>query len=74
MSTLSPSRELAYVVAGMTCTHCVAAISTEVATVAGVHAIAVDLDTKRVRVRGHELDDAAVIAAIDAAGYEAVAA
>jgi copper chaperone CopZ len=34
----------------------------------------VDLDTKLVRVRGSAIDPAAVLAAIDEAGYEAVAA
>jgi copper chaperone CopZ len=34
----------------------------------------VDLATKLVLVRGAEVDDAAVVAAIDEAGYDAVAA
>jgi copper chaperone CopZ len=67
-------RELSYVVAGMTCDHCRLSITEEVADVAGVAAVDVDLDTKRVRVRGIEVDDDAVVAAIDEAGYEAVAA
>jgi copper chaperone CopZ len=46
-------------------------VSTEVEAVAGVESVAVDLGTKRVVVRGAELDDAAIRAAIDEAGYEA---
>jgi len=38
--------------------------------VAGVEDIAVDLDTKVVTVTGRELDDAALRAAIEEAGYE----
>ena len=73
---LSPSSPpaLAYRVAGMTCDHCVAAITAEVSTVAGVTAVDVDLAAKLVRVHGSALDGAAVVAAIDEAGYEAVTA
>jgi hypothetical protein len=39
--------------------------------VAGVRAVDVDLDTKLVRVSGRDLDPAAVVAAIDEAGYDA---
>ena len=58
----------------MSCSHCEHAISTELAKVAGVAAVDVDLDAKSVRVRGEAIDDAAVRAAIADAGYEAVAA
>jgi copper chaperone len=60
-----------YVVPGMHCGHCVAAVEEEVSAVAGVDAVAVDLDTKRVEVSGETLDDAAIRAAIEEAGYEA---
>jgi copper chaperone len=63
-----------YVVAGMTCEHCRVAVTQEVAQVAGVASVAVDLDAKLVRVDGTAVDRAAVIAAIDEAGYDAVAA
>ena len=39
-----------------------------------MQAVDVDLDTKLVRVSGAGIDDAAVVAAIDEAGYDAVAA
>jgi copper chaperone len=66
--------ELAYVVAGMSCAHCTVAVTDEVGRVAGVAAVDVDLETKLVRVRGHGVADADVRAAIDEAGYGAVAA
>ena len=56
---------------GISCGHCQVAIAREVTRVPGVAAVDVDLDTKLVRVSGEGLDDAALIAAIDEAGYEA---
>jgi copper chaperone CopZ len=58
----------------MTCSHCKTAVTEEVTGVAGVHAVDVDLDTKLVRVHGTHVDAAAVLSAIDEAGYDAVAA
>ena len=66
--------ELTYRVEGMTCEHCRASVTEEVAAVPGVEDVAVDLDTKLVRVRGQHVDDRAVRAAIDQAGYHAQAA
>ena len=63
-----------YAVPGMTCDHCKAAVAEEVGEIAGVTAVDVDLATKLVGVHGHDVDPAAVVAAIDEAGYEAVAA
>jgi copper chaperone CopZ len=60
-----------YVVPGMHCAHCEAAVRDEVSAVAGVETVAVDLETKRVEVTGRELDDPAIRAAIEEAGYEA---
>ena len=68
------SDQLTFRVDGMNCNHCVVAVSGEVGQVAGVTDVDVDLDTKLVRVRGAGLDDAAVVAAIDEAGYDAVPA
>ena len=62
--------QLSYSVPGMSCGHCRAAITTEVEKVEGVAAVDVDLGTKRVRVVGIGVDDAAVRAAIDEAGYD----
>ena len=44
-------------------------IREEVSEVAGVDDVGVDLEAKKVVVRGHELDDAALRAAIAEAGY-----
>ena len=60
--------------AGMTCEHCRVAVIGEVSGVDGVSAVDVDLDAKLVRVHGEGVDGAAVVAAIDEAGYDAVAA
>jgi copper chaperone len=63
---------IAYLVLGMTCEHCKTAITEEVDRIAGVEAVHVDLEAKLVRVSGTHVDDAAVVAAIDEAGYDAV--
>jgi copper chaperone CopZ len=59
-----------YNVPAMHCGNCERAVKTELATVPGVQSVAVDLDDKLVTVEGEELDDAALRAAIDEAGYE----
>lgn len=60
-----------YLVPGMHCAHCVAAVEEEVSAVPGVESVAADVETKRVDVAGRALDDAAIRAAIEEAGYEA---
>ena len=64
--------EVRFLVPGMTCSHCVNAVSTEVSGVPGVETVAVDLDTKLVVVSGSDIDPKDLIAAVDEAGYEAV--
>ena len=64
------TQKLTYTVPGMSCGHCRAAITAEVQRVAGVDALEVDLDTKQVTVTGSSLNDGAVRAAIDEAGYD----
>jgi len=66
------TQHITYSVPGMSCAHCRAAITAEVTAVDGVEAIDVDLDAKLVRISGEGLDGAALRAAIDEAGYEAV--
>ena len=61
-----------YTVDGMSCDHCVKAITSEVTQLPGVDAVAVDLANKTVSVSGDDVDDAAVAAAIDEAGYTVV--
>jgi copper chaperone len=63
-----------YAVPGIACEHCRGAITDEVTRVAGVTEVEVDLERKLVRVHGAGIDTAAVVTAIDAAGYEAAVA
>ncbi len=63
--------EITYTVPDMSCGHCKQAVSSELAQVAGVESVDVDLETKLVTVRGADLDDAALRGAIEEAGYEA---
>jgi copper chaperone len=67
------SETTTYTVPGIHCDHCKAAVSRELEAVEGVEYVAVDLESKLVSVTGRELDDAALRAAIDEAGYEAAA-
>lgn len=64
--------EVRFLVPGMTCGHCVNAVSTEVSSVPGVETVEVDLETKTVVVSGARIDPNDLIAAVDEAGYEAV--
>jgi copper chaperone len=73
-SSTTDAQELTFVVAGMSCGHCKVAVTDEVSNLAGVAAVDIDLDSKLVRVHGTDVDDAAVVAAIDEAGYDAVQA
>jgi len=65
------SETATYTVPAIHCAHCAASIREEVSEVEGVDDVAVDLDTKLVTVSGSSIDDAAVRAAIEEAGYEA---
>lgn len=64
----------AYGVVGMTCGHCVDAVATELEAVQGVQSVGVDLVAGGQSVvtvtSAGSLDEAAVSAAIDEAGYE----
>ena len=62
-----------YQVSGMTCGHCVQAVSREVGALPGVEAVDVDLATGAVRVTSEQpLSSEAVRDAVDEAGYELV--
>lgn len=64
-----------YQVTGMTCGHCEMSIREEVSTVPGVQEIQVSAQTGKLVVTSiGEVDDAAVISAVDEAGYAAVRA
>jgi copper ion binding protein len=64
-----------FVVDGMTCGHCVAAVNEEVGGVDGVTAVRVDLDSGALEVESvAPVDRAAVAAAVEEAGYTLVGA
>jgi copper chaperone len=63
------SETLSFRVPAMHCENCERAIRGEVARVAGVEAVDVDLDAKLVTVR-ESVSDQAVREAIDEAGYD----
>jgi copper ion binding protein len=58
-----------YTVEGMTCQHCVNAVTGEVGRLPGVTDVAVDLNQRTVTVTGERVDDNAVREAVDEAGY-----
>lgn len=59
-----------YTVQGMSCGHCVAAVTDELIKLDGVTGVGVDLDSGSVTVDSEQpLDDDAVAAAVDEAGY-----
>jgi copper chaperone CopZ len=60
-----------YRVLGMHCGHCERAVKEELGAVDGVETVEVDLQTKTVVVRGRDLADGTLRAAIVEAGYEA---
>jgi copper ion binding protein len=60
-----------YTVTGMTCTHCVQAVTSEITELPGVSSVRVDLGSGTVTVTSEApLADDAVRAAVDEAGYE----
>lgn len=62
-----------YQVSGMTCSHCVNAVQAEVGQLPGVTQVEVDLGSGAVTVTSEApLDEAAVRAAVDEAGYTLV--
>jgi copper chaperone CopZ len=55
----------------MTCSHCVNSVGTEIKQIPGVTDVQVDLTTGAVTVTSEQpVDDAAIAAAVDEAGYE----
>ncbi|GGN65576.1 hypothetical protein GCM10010112_27070 [Actinoplanes lobatus] len=60
-----------YTVTGMTCSHCVNSVTEEVGRIPGVTGVQVDLTSGAVTVTSAQpVDDTAVAAAVDEAGYE----
>ena len=70
---MSATATSTWTVTGMTCGHCVASVKEEVGELDGVTAVEVDLDSGAVTVTSEQpLDDAAVRAAVEEAGYAVV--
>ena len=65
------SETITYTVPGIHCGHCALSIKEEVSGVTGVEAVDVDVETKVVTIRGEQLADDTLRAAIEEAGYEA---
>ncbi|HYH25287.1 MAG TPA: heavy-metal-associated domain-containing protein [Blastococcus sp.] len=60
-----------YTVTGMTCGHCVTAVTEEVTQLPGVTGVEVDLSTGGLTVTSEQpVDETAVRAAVEEAGYE----
>lgn len=60
-----------YAVSGMSCQHCIDAVTKEVAAIAGVSVVAVDLAAATVTVTSETpLEVEAVRAAVDEAGFD----
>jgi copper chaperone len=65
------SSTTSYTVTGMTCSHCVASVTEEVQEIPGVENVDVVLETGSLSVTSSEpVDDAAVKAAVEDAGYQ----
>ncbi|ROR82226.1 Copper chaperone CopZ [Plantibacter flavus] len=68
-----PAATTTYRVDGMTCAHCVSAVTTELSAMPGVDEVAVDLDAGTVTVSGaSSADEAAIGAGVQEAGYTLV--
>ena len=60
--------ERVFTVEGMTCDHCVQAVTREVSSLSGVQSARVDLASKQLTVNG-DASDAAIADAVEEAGY-----
>jgi copper chaperone len=69
---MSDSDQQSFNVTGMSCEHCVAAVSAKVCELPGVSVVDVDLVDGVVVVHGSGVDGEAVRAAVQAAGYDLV--
>ena len=62
-----------YTVSGMTCSHCVSSVTEEVTNIPGVTDVQVDLASGAVTITSETpVEETAVQAAVDEAGYELV--
>jgi copper chaperone CopZ len=68
---MTDSYTSSYTVTGMTCGHCVASVTEEVQEISGVTDVQVDLAGGALSVTSSQpIDDEAVRAAVDEAGYQ----
>lgn len=56
-------------IVGMTCDHCVAAVTAEVSAVPGISDVVISLQEASVTVSGEHIDESAIASAVDEAGY-----
>jgi copper chaperone len=71
MATIVGMTPIVINVMGMTCEHCASAVRAEVSSLPGVTNVDVDVSSGEVSITADPVpDDAALQAAIDAAGYE----
>lgn len=59
-------------VEGMSCNHCVMAVTNALKELAGVSKVDVDLDNKKVEVEGENLVDGQLKEAVEDAGYDVI--
>ncbi|MGP0100487.1 MAG: heavy-metal-associated domain-containing protein [Solirubrobacteraceae bacterium] len=70
---MSEREQRTFNVTGMSCEHCVAAVSAEVGQLPGVSGVDVDLASGAMVVSGGGVDGEAVRVAVEAAGYSLAA-
>lgn len=63
-----------YHVSGISCDHCVRAITSEVSEIPGVAQVRVDIPTKTVTIEHNNVPAPTLVAAINEAGFDDVAA
>ena len=66
-----PRQRVELAISGMTCSHCVAAVTHALTDCPGVKSVHVDLSTGRALIVGEQLDAQQLIAAVNSLGYHA---
>ncbi len=67
------AKTIEFDITGMTCDHCVNAVTNAIKETPGVSSAVVSLDDKKATVTGETIDIAAIVAAVAEEGYEAAA-
>ena len=65
------AQKIEFNIAGMTCDHCVHAVTNAIKETPGVTEAIVSLADKKATVTGDAIDVAAIVAAVEEEGYEA---